>query len=733
MAALSRWRNGRGAHESSLAENPPARPERDVIRASTFAERPEWATLPPLEPLLPPMPWVSSRQFGDSLVSWRPPELFLAPLSHSVSASAPAGVVQGVAIASVEPPIIAATAAAAGRSAADPLVLAIPPQAAGDHQEDEARSWARSESGGSGVASGPTGDHGSLGAGTDVSRRQDGGPPAARTSTSDLVGLIAMAAPAGRLGRAVPSRPNPDSLLKASTPPDMELVQLPSARLHGPAPDTVEGGPAGSPAVSVSDSPAVAPEPLAGGARSGGEAAAGIATPVAPLVGDVSPLTGDAPGFAMGSPETPGARPASQPGAADLTLAATPVQTAPRSGLGAPMADLPPTATSWDITTMSRADQLRTSRAIIQNQIASSPRPFPSVGLAASARREGSAGIDSHSSRRVTAGMDLPLVALERLAPLPRGVAPAYLPAGADRTVPLLSTAAESSGEGTEGFGSESAPAHLTEGLAVRGVIGSRQGVDLSMVPIDRTAGGASEARQLHARGFTSPTTVVIPQHVGTLDAGPGEALLAHELTHVAQQARLGPNLPLEHTPAGRMLEAEALSAEMTFAPGAATRSAPLQGRVGSGEPSASGPAEAVAGASMPLATPTSSGSDPEALAASIFQRLSALSLPGPGGTAPVVTSQSWTAGQPMGPAPAGAGIQRAPEPSPAPAATPATPPAPAGAPGGGGGQFATRPSDEELSNLTQWMYPLISYKLKGELREGRERAGLVTDHYRRW
>jgi hypothetical protein len=30
-------------------------------------------------------------------------------------------------------------------------------------------------------------------------------------------------------------------------------------------------------------------------------------------------------------------------------------------------------------------------------------------------------------------------------------------------------------------------------------------------------------------------------------------------------------------------------------------------------------------------------------------------------------------------------------------------------------------------------MYPLISYKLKGELREGRERAGLVTDHYRRW
>jgi hypothetical protein len=48
-------------------------------------------------------------------------------------------------------------------------------------------------------------------------------------------------------------------------------------------------------------------------------------------------------------------------------------------------------------------------------------------------------------------------------------------------------------------------------------------------------------------------------------------------------------------------------------------------------------------------------------------------------------------------------------------------------------GPLATRPSDQELQNLSRWLYPLIRYRLKGELREDRERAGLLTDHYRRW
>jgi hypothetical protein len=43
------------------------------------------------------------------------------------------------------------------------------------------------------------------------------------------------------------------------------------------------------------------------------------------------------------------------------------------------------------------------------------------------------------------------------------------------------------------------------------------------------------------------------------------------------------------------------------------------------------------------------------------------------------------------------------------------------------------RPSDHDLNNLSRWLYPLIRYRLKGELREDRERAGLLTDHYGRW
>jgi hypothetical protein len=48
-------------------------------------------------------------------------------------------------------------------------------------------------------------------------------------------------------------------------------------------------------------------------------------------------------------------------------------------------------------------------------------------------------------------------------------------------------------------------------------------------------------------------------------------------------------------------------------------------------------------------------------------------------------------------------------------------------------GPFGKRPSDRELANLSYWLYPLISHKIKGELREGRERLGMITDHYRRW
>jgi hypothetical protein len=43
------------------------------------------------------------------------------------------------------------------------------------------------------------------------------------------------------------------------------------------------------------------------------------------------------------------------------------------------------------------------------------------------------------------------------------------------------------------------------------------------------------------------------------------------------------------------------------------------------------------------------------------------------------------------------------------------------------------RPNNRDLHRLTDWIYPMVSHKIKAELREGRERLGLITDHYRKW
>jgi hypothetical protein len=117
-----------------------------------------------------------------------------------------------------------------------------------------------------------------------------------------------------------------------------------------------------------------------------------------------------------------------------------------------------------------------------------------------------------------------------------------------------------------------------------------------------------------------------------------------------------------------------------------------------------------------------------------VFQRLSSFTMPASGTAAMTPGFPTVTLAPSPAPAMAGPAIQRAEE--PAAAATPsAASPTPAPAPAGQGsaGAFGTRPPDGELSNLAEWIYPLISYRIKGELRENRERLGLLTDQYRRW
>jgi hypothetical protein len=131
----------------------------------------------------------------------------------------------------------------------------------------------------------------------------------------------------------------------------------------------------------------------------------------------------------------------------------------------------------------------------------------------------------------------------------------------------------------------------------------------------------------------------------------------------------------------------------------------------------------------LPLAAAAAGGPDIDSLATSILERMSTLSSPAPITETTQVFTPPWSstpAPAPAAPAP----VQRAdPLPAPAPGA-----PAPAGStPDNQAGLFANRPSDQELHNLTRWLYPLIKYRLKGDLREDRERAGLLTDHYRKW
>ena len=119
-----------------------------------------------------------------------------------------------------------------------------------------------------------------------------------------------------------------------------------------------------------------------------------------------------------------------------------------------------------------------------------------------------------------------------------------------------------------------------------------------------------------------------------------------------------------------------------------------------------------------------------------MFERLTSFSTPGL--DAPAVGFPSaLLAPAAAAPAMAGAAIQRAGEdPQPASNNSPNGSVTPAHA----STQHATaewipgaRPSDDGLTRLTEWLYPLLSYKIRGELRDGRERSGLVTDQYRRW
>jgi hypothetical protein len=93
-------------------------------------------------------------------------------------------------------------------------------------------------------------------------------------------------------------------------------------------------------------------------------------------------------------------------------------------------------------------------------------------------------------------------------------------------------------------------------------------GVDIADVPVRRGAPVSVTANRLRARAFTAGGVVHLPDSAGAMDSGHAAPLLAHELTHAAQQRHFGVTLPGLDTTTGRQLEAEAVAVEQWVAGG---------------------------------------------------------------------------------------------------------------------------------------------------------------------
>ncbi len=106
-------------------------------------------------------------------------------------------------------------------------------------------------------------------------------------------------------------------------------------------------------------------------------------------------------------------------------------------------------------------------------------------------------------------------------------------------------------------------------------------GVDVSDVRVRRGEEVTDTARRLGARGFTADEVVHVPDGAGPLEGREAAPLLAHELTHAAQQRHFGTALPGLETVVGKRLEADAVAVEQWVADGANGSAPPVRGHGG--------------------------------------------------------------------------------------------------------------------------------------------------------
>lgn len=566
------------------------------------AARDDWRRLPPLTETIGPPPLVAPhRPFAGALAASNPPPPILAPLAHDRSLEAPPGLVVGVAR-----PVVALGGEALPRPAQrSPLGIAA--RSADPAREGEPTTAAATAS-------------------DEPAMRPASAAPAIGSPAASAPRRLEIATTAPPIRGAMTQAPEPNRLALAvglvgqPRPPGRSSAPLgtPAAQAVQRAPITPSPPPsASSDAASTSGDPLpVAPRLTLGQARRLGLGAPITGVPLGgtplPSVGPIAVSTGPST-IAETAHSDPFARSAGEePGAAD--------------GAGLPLATARPTAAS-------SAERPAPSSSPAPSRVPPTPGPAPS------------AGTGPRSS-----------------TPIARAASPVATRPSA-RSSPIVSARSLRAGV-------QRAPLTLSLPSTDRADAGSAIGQtgpapSSPPVRIHRGADASDLAEALDARSFTHGGEIFMPPSVGSLDSGKGKALLAHEMTHVAQQRRLAGGPPGEDSPQGRTLEAEAVAAERAPDLALATRSTSRPGT----------DAKPDAGTSMSLPAASSGPTAPHALP----QRA-------PRG-----------AGE--------AGVQRA-----------------------GRGSKSHTHTEQELEVLAHQLYHRIGRHLRRELLVDRERAGLALD-----
>ena len=492
-----------------------ARPTTETpTRPADVTPRPtgrEWTEVPPLERTSGPPPLVAPLgRITQGLAATADSGMVLAPLGHQRRQDAPTGVVSGTIVPTQ-------ASARGGRTDGSPLDLRHTPVAAAAPEAQELR-WPERR---------PTQ---SLAADQSTPR-----PIASRAAPLVEQGPV-------RTGSAPQSSAPP----VAHLPPAMPLRRLEAmpraARDEQPAAPAVRptAGPAQSTPLDVAivqppASPAVPSEPAS--------AASGVSTP-AP---EATPLSGQRTIHRrrLGEPLThrPSTMVASVSPTSDLAQAMTNRQGEPQraQSVQAPAVPRPATRDALPVrhsrpsATVDSPQPLPT--AVQPRQAAARERPAaPLIGRATplSAQRP-----QTELRPAEPRSGAMPVSVSQRRDSGPSVVPITRQPSAAAPSPPTITPP-------------ERVPADL------RAQLEPMLGADLSDVPVHRGPSSQRAAADMRAKAFTHDTEVHLPEKLGPTSHGEARESLAHELTHVVQQRRLGNVAPNEESAAGAQMETEA-------------------------------------------------------------------------------------------------------------------------------------------------------------------------------